>query len=128
MQQQEGEQVLRLPYYRALSMLNPRKPVRRSEQHIARQIFSGLTRLDENESLSPDLAHNWDMLSPTHWRFYLRPNVRFHNGEQLTTEIVVDSLHELEVNLFISIFAMNAIVLADMWWIFCSISLIIICL
>ncbi|MCG7491713.1 SgrR family transcriptional regulator [Vibrio sp. Of14-4] len=94
-QQQEGEQVLRLPYYRALSMLNPRKPVRRSEQHIARQIFSGLTRLDENESLSPDLAHNWDMLSPTHWRFYLRPNVRFHNGEQLTTEIVVDSLHEL---------------------------------
>ena len=46
-QQLEGQQVLRLPYYRPLSMLNPEKPVRRSEQHIARQIFSGLTRLDD---------------------------------------------------------------------------------
>ncbi|MFY2507046.1 SgrR family transcriptional regulator [Vibrio pectenicida] len=94
-QQQEGEQVLRLPYYRALSMLNPHKPVRRSEQHIARQIFSGLTRLDENESLCPDLAHDWDMLSSTHWRFYLRPNVRCHNGDLLTTEMVVDSVLSL---------------------------------
>ncbi|MBU2895124.1 SgrR family transcriptional regulator [Vibrio hepatarius] len=91
-QQQEGEQVLRLPYYRALSMLNPHKPVRRSEQHIARQIFSGLTQLDENESLCPDLAHDWDMLSSTHWRFYLRPNVRCHNGDLLTTNMVVDSI------------------------------------
>ncbi|GLT18727.1 transcriptional regulator [Vibrio zhanjiangensis] len=94
-QQQEGQQVLRLPYYRALSMLNPQKHIRRSEQHIATQVFSGLTRMDENESLGPDLAHRWDMLSPTHWRFYLRPNVRFHNGDLLTTEIVVESIQNL---------------------------------
>ncbi|MCG9682282.1 SgrR family transcriptional regulator [Vibrio sp. Isolate23] len=100
-QQLEGQQVLRLPYYRPLSMLNPTKPVRRSEQHIARQIFSGLTRLDESEKLCPDLAHTWEMLSPRHWRFYLRPNVRFHNGDLLTTNIVVDSLLELkEKNLY----------------------------
>ncbi|KHT47443.1 SgrR family transcriptional regulator [Vibrio sinaloensis] len=95
-QHQEGQQVVRLPYYRQLSMLNPRKPIRRSEQHIIRQVFSGLTRLDENDQLQPDLAHTWEMLSETHWRFYLRPSVRFHNGDLLTTEAVLESLCSLQ--------------------------------
>lgn len=95
-QHQEGSQVIRLPYYRPLSMLNPTKLVRRSEQHIIRQVFSGLTRLDENEDLQPDLAHSWDRLSATHWRFYLRPAVRFHNGDLLTPETVIASLSKLK--------------------------------
>lgn len=100
-QHQEGQQVVRLPYYRQLSMLNPQKPMRRSEQHIARQVFSGLTRLDEEEQLQPDLAHAWQALSDTHWRFYLRPGVRFHNGNLLTTELIVQNLWQLRlVNLF----------------------------
>ncbi|HAS3164463.1 TPA: SgrR family transcriptional regulator [Vibrio cholerae] len=100
-QHQEGLQVVRLPYYRQLSMLNPQKPMRRSEQHIARQVFSGLTRLDEEEQLQPDLAHAWQALSYTHWRFYLRPGVRFHNGNLLTTELIVQNLWQLRLlNLF----------------------------
>ncbi|TQP52523.1 SgrR family transcriptional regulator [Vibrio cholerae] len=100
-QHQEGLQVVRLPYYRQLSMLNPQKPMRRSEQHIARQVFSGLTRLDEEEQLQPDLAHAWQALSDTHWRFYLRPGVRFHNGNLLTTELIVQNLWRLRLlNLF----------------------------
>ncbi|MDW6094153.1 SgrR family transcriptional regulator [Vibrio rhizosphaerae] len=95
-QRQQGRQVIRLPYYRPLSMLNPRKPMRRSEQHIARQVFSGLTTFDEHETLQPDLAHSWQSLSAEHWRFYLRPGVRFHNGQLLTSELVVDSLRELQ--------------------------------
>ncbi|GHY04742.1 hypothetical protein VCSRO163_0081 [Vibrio cholerae] len=100
-QHQEGLQVVRLPYYRQLSMLNPQKPMRRSEQHIARQVFSGLTRLDEEEQLQPDLAHAWQALSDTQWRFYLRPGVRFHNGNLLTTELIVQNLWQLRLlNLF----------------------------
>lgn len=95
-QHQEGQQVVRLPYYRQLSMLNPRKPVRRSELHIVRQLFSGLTRLDENDDLQPDLAHTWEMLSSTHWRFYIRPSVRFHNGDLLTSDIIIESLWSLK--------------------------------
>jgi SgrR family transcriptional regulator len=93
---QEGLQVIRLPYYRPLSMLNPRKNMRRSEQHIARQVFSGLTKLDEYDQLQPDLAHNWQALNDKHWRFYLRPGVRFHNGEPLTTEHVLQSVLSLK--------------------------------
>lgn len=42
LQHKEGEQVVRLPYYRPLSMLNPHLQMRRSEIHIARQILAGL--------------------------------------------------------------------------------------
>ncbi|WP_089138232.1 SgrR family transcriptional regulator [Vibrio rumoiensis] len=92
----EGQQVIRLPYYRQLTTLNPLKPTRRSEQHIIRQIFSGLTQLDEQEQVQPDLAHHWEMLSPTHWRFYLRSGVRFHNGDRLTMSDVVESMNRLK--------------------------------
>ncbi len=98
---QQGEQVVRLPYYRPLAVLNPRKPMRRSEQHIARHVFSGLTKLDESEQLQPDLAHSWQAISDCHWRFYLRPGVRFHNGELLTTDMVSESVKSLmSLNLF----------------------------
>lgn len=92
----EGQQVIRLPYYRQLATLNPHKPTRRSEQHIIRQIFSGLTRLDEQETVQPDLAHHWEMLSPTHWRFYLRSGVRFHNGDRLTMLDIIHSILKLK--------------------------------
>ncbi|WP_105902073.1 SgrR family transcriptional regulator [Vibrio gangliei] len=92
----EGQQVIRLPYYRQLATLHPHKPTRRSEQHIIRQVFSGLTKLDEQEQVNADLAHHWDMLSPTHWRFYLRSGVRFHNGDRLTTNDIIHSIEQLK--------------------------------
>ncbi len=95
---QEGQQVVRLPYYRPLSTLNPQLPMRRSELHIAHQVFSGLTRMDGSEHLQPDLAHTWEQINTKHWRFYLRPSVRFHNGDLLSTEMVVESLTTLQSN------------------------------
>jgi SgrR family transcriptional regulator len=99
--QADGKQVIRLPYYRPLSMLNPKKPMRRSEIHIARQVFSGLTKFDENDELQPDLAHHWQQVSKTEWRFYIRPGVRFHNGELLKLEHIISSIESLKsANLF----------------------------
>ncbi|RQW64478.1 SgrR family transcriptional regulator [Vibrio viridaestus] len=91
-QNQEGIQVVRLPYYRPLTKLNPRTNIRRSEQHIVKQVFSGLTTLDEHEQVGPDIAHDWQVLTPQHWRFYLRPGVRFHNGEPLTIDVILASI------------------------------------
>ncbi len=84
--------VLRLPYYRQLFMLNPLKAERRAEQNIISQIFSGLTRLDDNEQLQPDLAHHWESPDGLSWTFYLRPGVRFHNGDLLSSNHVAESL------------------------------------
>ncbi|MCG9788673.1 SgrR family transcriptional regulator [Vibrio mediterranei] len=94
--QADGKQVIRLPYYRALSMLNPTKPMRRSEIHIARQVFSGLTKFDENDVLQPDIAHHWQQISETQWRFYIRPGIRFHNGELLKIDHIIQSIETLK--------------------------------
>lgn len=92
----EGRQILRVPYYRPLPHLLPGPALRRSEIHLVRQIFSGLVRRnEENGEVEPDLAHHWEALTPRHWRFYLRPVVRFHHGRLLTAEDVVASLEAL---------------------------------
>ncbi len=86
-------QRLRIPYYRAMSTLCPGLPLRRSEQHLVRQIFSGLTRIDERTGeVQSDLAHSWQQQDALHWRFYLRPAVLWHDGRELTSGDVAASL------------------------------------
>jgi SgrR family transcriptional regulator len=60
---------------------------------MARQIFSGLTRInEENGELEADIAHHWQQLSPRHWRFFLRPGIHFHHGRELEMHDVIASL------------------------------------
>nr|WP_086937349.1 SgrR family transcriptional regulator [Thaumasiovibrio occultus] len=93
----EGRQILRLPYYRAINPLHPRRPMRRSEQHLARQIYNGLVRYCETQqAVVADLAHHWKMISPRHWRFFLRPAVRFHNGQLVSAEDYLVTLRQLQ--------------------------------
>ncbi|KAA9002617.1 HTH-type transcriptional regulator SgrR [Affinibrenneria salicis] len=92
----QGKHLLRIVYYRPLLNLLPGTALRRSEIHIARQIFSGLTRInEENGELEPDLAHHWQSITPLHWRFYLRPAIRFHHGREMTMDDVISSLSRL---------------------------------
>lgn len=94
---QQGKQIIRLPYYRQLANLNPLKPIRRSEQHIINEIFSGLTKInEEKEEIEGDLAHHWESFSPRHWRFYLRPAIRFHDNSQLTSHDVITTFKQLQ--------------------------------
>lgn len=95
----QGRPVLRVLYYRSLINLLPGQPLRRSESHIVRQIFSGLTRINEEKGEpEPDLAHHWQAISDCHWRFYLRPAVRFHHGRELNADDVLQSLQRLQAN------------------------------
>ncbi|WAH54089.1 HTH-type transcriptional regulator SgrR [Pseudescherichia vulneris] len=92
----QGRHILRVLYYRPLKNLLPGTALRRSETHIARQIFSALTRInEENGELEPDIAHHWKCLSPLHWRFYLRPGIHFHHGRELEMSDVITSLQRV---------------------------------
>ncbi|PRD13372.1 HTH-type transcriptional regulator SgrR [Pantoea coffeiphila] len=93
----QGKHILRVLYYRPLLNLLPGTPLRRSETHLARQIFSGLARInEENGEAEPDIAHHWQQLSPLHWRFFLRPAIRFHHGRELDMADVISSLQRLK--------------------------------
>ncbi|MGL6019505.1 MAG: HTH-type transcriptional regulator SgrR [Gibbsiella quercinecans] len=92
----QGKHILRVLYYRQLYNLQPGSPLRRSETHLARQIFNGLTRInEENGELEPDLSHHWQAITPLHWRFYLRPAIHFHHGRELEMQDVIASLTRL---------------------------------
>ncbi|QHM69755.1 HTH-type transcriptional regulator SgrR [Mixta intestinalis] len=92
----QGKHILRILYYRPMLNLLPGSPLRRSETHLARQIFNGLTHInEENGELEPDIAHHWQALSPQHWRFYLRPAIQFHHGRELDMADVIASLRRL---------------------------------
>ncbi|CAM3813768.1 SgrR family transcriptional regulator [Rouxiella silvae] len=86
-------QSIRVPYYRTMPNLYPGTPLRRSELHLVRQIFNGLTRINEDSGgVEQDLAHQWRQIDPLQWRFYLRPGVQFHDGRELGSLDVVASL------------------------------------
>lgn len=89
----QGKHILRMLYYRQLYDLLPGSALRRSETHLARQIFSNLTRInEENGEPESDLSCHWQVLTPLHWRFYLRPAILFHHGRELEMEDIIHSL------------------------------------
>lgn len=56
-------------------------------------VFDALTRLDENGQALPWLAVRWDSQSDgRRWQFWLRTDVRFHDGTPLSAATVVQSL------------------------------------
>lgn len=51
------------------------------------QLFSGLVRFDDNMEPAPDIAERWEVDSGGRtYTFYLRQDVKFHDGRKLTAE------------------------------------------
>lgn len=92
-QWQDDRPTLRIPYYRPLDPLHLPDVPGRAEQHLARQIYAGLTRFVKDKVV-PDMAHHWqcsgDGLS---WFFFLRPQLYWHNGERVDS---LQLLHRLQ--------------------------------
>lgn len=60
-------------------------------------IFSGLTEINERGEVVPDLALRWDISEDgLTYTFYLRPDVRWHDGEPLTADDVVFTIEALQ--------------------------------
>ena len=58
-------------------------------------IFETLTRLTSDFGLQPGLATRWESPTPQQWRFFIRPNVTFHNGARLDGQAVVETLETI---------------------------------
>ena len=59
------------------------------------QVYETLTRRMKDMSMGPSLATEWTQVSPTVWRFKLRPGVKFHDGTPFAAEDVVFSMQRL---------------------------------
>lgn len=48
------------------------------------QIYEGLIAYDVDGNFVPSLAKSWEQIDDVTWKFYLRDDVYFHNGEHFT--------------------------------------------
>lgn len=62
--------------------------------YVCSQIYDSLLDIDADLELQPSLAESWEVIDDTHYRFKLRDDVYFHNGEKLTAEDVLYSFEK----------------------------------
>ncbi|MUK38648.1 peptide-binding protein [Aliivibrio fischeri] len=93
----EGELHIQLTYPRSFSALLPHCSLRNSERFLLRQVYCCLTECDFSGKLSSQLAHHWTYDEQAYrWRFYLRPQLYFHDGSMITAECVAELFQKLK--------------------------------
>ncbi len=75
--------------------LDPRIGVDAQSEHIASLIFDSLVRKNAHFNLEPWLATSWETPDPLTYRFHLRTDVHFHNGQPLTSADVKYTLDSM---------------------------------
>lgn len=54
--------------------------------NVIREMFEGLTAVDNNGKVVPGVAESWKQTDPTTWVFKLRKNSKWSNGDPVTAE------------------------------------------
>lgn len=67
---------------------NPYGSIAQSSSHTRTTILDGLTRISQEGKLESALALSWEPIDKLTWRFKLRPNVVFSNGEPFNAATV----------------------------------------
>ncbi|HMK81325.1 MAG TPA: ABC transporter substrate-binding protein [Xanthobacteraceae bacterium] len=88
--------VLRVAVGTTLSQLDPAKTTIGDEYVYVHLVFNGLSRIDPDMTVKPDLAESWtasdDLKS---WTFRLRQGVKFHHGRVLDADDVVATMKRI---------------------------------
>ena len=88
--------ILRLGVYSLPRGLgNPHSSTAGSEMYTWAAIFDSVTRIDAEARVVPWLATEWSALDELTWRFELRRDVTFSNGERFDADAVVAALEYL---------------------------------
>jgi peptide/nickel transport system substrate-binding protein len=81
--------VLRLAVGTSPTRLDPMMTTIGDEYIYDNLVFNGLTRMQADLSVVPDLAENWTYSDDLkHWTFHLRHGVKFHNGREMVADDV----------------------------------------
>ncbi len=59
---------------------------------VSRQVYEALVTRGLDMSIGPQLATKWKAVDPNTWYFFLREDVKFSNGQAMTSEDVVFSI------------------------------------
>ncbi len=76
--------------------LDPHSQNHQTTTTMLQHTYEGLTRYTKDYKLEPSLATEWKEMSPTHYRFTLRKDVKFHDGSPFTADDVVFSFERIK--------------------------------
>ena len=79
-----------------LQHLDPHDAYGAVSKTIKGLVYSRLVTWDRDFNIRPDLAESWEIVDPTTIVFTLRKGVKFHNGEDLTSEDVKYSFDRVQ--------------------------------
>ncbi len=80
------------------SYMDPQVQASIATFRVTTQMFDRLVSLDNDMNLIPGLAESWDVVDERTTVFHLRQGVKFHNGEEMTSEDVKYSLERCIAN------------------------------
>lgn len=84
-----GASTFRYPIVTAPTTLDPHKTQDGDTLDVVQQVFEGLVKWGEDNSVQPNLAEKWEIdPAGTLYTFKLRPNVKFSNGRAMTADDV----------------------------------------
>jgi peptide/nickel transport system substrate-binding protein len=79
-----------------VSVLNPILSTDTSSSAVEGTIFSGMTKINKNLEVIPDLAKSWKVSKDGKaWTFKLREDVKWHDGHPFTAEDVVFTFNSI---------------------------------
>ena len=87
-----GAAELRIGLSADVTTMDPHFVAAQPNLTVQEHIFEGLVGIDERGRVVPGLATSWSTPDALTWEIKLRPNVRFHDGSELTPEDIVFSL------------------------------------
>ncbi len=74
-----------------ISSLDPMSTGNVPTRSTMQNVLEAMVEIDANMKVAPGLAVSWENINETQWKFNLRRNVKFHNGEAFTADDVVFS-------------------------------------
>jgi peptide/nickel transport system substrate-binding protein len=85
-----AQQTLRYAFQGNLNTLDPHSLNETTTLGLQGNVYEGLTARDKQLKIIPGLAERWEVLDGgMRWRFYLRKDVKFHNGNAFNADDVV---------------------------------------
>ncbi|MGL4651674.1 MAG: ABC transporter substrate-binding protein, partial [Caldilineaceae bacterium] len=95
----QAQQTLRWAFQGNLNTLDPYGINETTTLGLQGNVYEGLTKRDKELKIIPGLAERWEILDGAkRWRFHLRKNVKFHNGNDFNADDVVFSMQRVLAN------------------------------
>nr|WP_168734426.1 ABC transporter substrate-binding protein [Mesorhizobium composti] len=93
----EGK-TLRFAFQGTLNALDPYSLNETFTLGMLGNVYEGLTKRDKDLKIIPGLAESWETIDPLHWRFHLRKNVTFSNGDAFNADDVLFSAERVRAD------------------------------